>query len=500
VDVTEPVISFRGVVKQFGGTLAVADLDFDVLPGEIHALLGANGAGKSTVIKMLAGVHKPDRGAIFFRGQELTGRAVDRLPINFIHQDLGLFDWMTVAENIAIVRGYARRAGLIDWRRLSRDALGALGLLEAEFSPDAILSSLSKTDKTIVALARALVAHSEVLVLDEPTASLPDAEVARLFTILRRLKQARITMIYVSHRLDEIFRIADRVTVLRDGKLIASNPIGRTSPAELVVQIAGRPPAEIHREVPSAEVAPLLEAADLTVGEVGPVSLQLRAGEVLGLCGLRGAAHLSVGRALCGVEPATAGVIRLDGRQVRLLTPRQGLDKGIAFVSGNREDSLSPTLTVRENLFLNPALFGRSPWQLRRPSGETRQSDAIIRKFMIKCSGSSLPVTTLSGGNQQKLALARSMSIGSRILVLEEPTQGVDVGSKAEIYAMLHAALDDNHAVVLVSSDLEEITAQCDRVLVFNRSGLAAEVQSAAISLPHLTALVGGAHETAPVT
>jgi ribose transport system ATP-binding protein len=265
------------------------------------------------------------------------------------------------------------------------------------------------------------------------------------------------------------------------------------------MRIAGRPPATIVREAPATAPA-LLEAESVEIGAVGPISLEVRGGEILGMCGLRGAAHQSVGRMLAGVEPATAGVLRLDGECVRLPTPRHALAHGVAFVSGNRDDSLSPALTVQENLFLNPALFGRSAWQFRRPSGETRHSDAIVRKFMIKCSGSSRPVTTLSGGNQQKLALARSISVGSRLLVLEEPTQGVDVGSKAEIYAMLRAALDIDHAVVIISSDLEEVASQCDRALVFDRAAIAAEVHPPELSLNRLTALAGGAAETSPVS
>jgi ribose transport system ATP-binding protein len=497
---SEPVIAFQGVVKEFGATLAVDGVDLDIQRGEIHALLGANGAGKSTLIKLLAGVYRPDGGAILFRGQDLSSRASGRAPISFIHQDLGLYDWMSVGENIAIVRGYPRRGGLISWRHVSRQAQDALSLLDADISPDTILGELSRADKTIVAIARALVAGSEVLVLDEPTATLPDAEVTRLFSILRTLRQAELTMIYVSHRLDEIFRIADRVSVLRDGRLIASNPIGMVTPADLVFQIAGRPPATADHAAPPATAVPLVEADGIEVGPVGPVSLAVRGGEILGLCGLRGAGHQSIGRVLSGVEPASAGTLRLRGAPVKLTSPRHALASGVAFVSGNRDDMLSATLTVQENLFLNPALFGRRLWQFRLPKDETRHSDTIVSKFLVKCSASSQPVTTLSGGNQQKLALARSLTIGTQMLVLEDPTQGVDVGSKADIYAMLRASLDRDHAVVIVSSDLEEVASQCDRALVFNRAGITAEVQPPDLTISRLTELVGGAAETSSVS
>ncbi len=499
MDTVEPVLSFRGVVKQFGATVAVAGIDLDIAPGHIHALLGANGAGKSTLIKLLAGVYRHDSGTILFKGKEITGRAVDRLPINFIHQDLGLFDWMSVAENIAVVRGYARRGGLIDWRRLSREAREALAVLDADISPDAILGSLSKTDKTIVAIARALAAKSDVLVLDEPTASLPEADVAKLFGVLHMLRQAHLTMIYVSHRLDEIFRIADWVTVLRDGHKVASTSIEQTSPRELVLHIVGRPPVEIFHKPGQDGSSAVLEARDITIGPVGPVSFTLRGGEILGMCGLRGAAHQPVGRALCGVERTTSGSIQVGGRPVLLSTPQHALHEGIAFVSGNREESISADMSIQENLFLNPASLGRRLFHPVRRRAESRRADAIMTRFRIRPRGSARLASTLSGGNQQKVALARAMTIASKVLVLEEPTQGVDVGAKAEIYSFLNEALGADRAVVIVSSDLEEIAGECSRALVFDRTGVRAEVPRESMSVNHLIALVGGADQETPV-
>ena len=498
MDDLQPAVSFRGVAKRFGGTVAVAGVDFDIAAGHIHALLGANGAGKSTLIKILAGVYRQDSGSIFFKGTELTGRAIDRMPISFIHQDLGLYDWMTVAENIAVVRGYARRAGLIDWRRTSREARDALDILDAGISPDAVLGSLTKTDKTIVAIARALARKSEVLVLDEPTASLPEADVSRLFAVLRSLKQTNMTMIYVSHRLDEIFRIADWVTILRDGHKIASVSIADTNPRELVLQIVGRPPSDLVRArgtTAPVEPQPLLEAHDVTVGEVGPVNIKVMPGEMLGMCGLRGAGHQTIGRALCGVEPSTGGDLLVGGKQVSITSPGEALHEGVAFVSGNRDESLSAALTVKENLFMNPSSYGRGFFSPLSRTEETRRGWTVVRRFMIRARSCTTPVSTLSGGNQQKVALARSMTIGSKVLVLEEPTQGVDIGAKAEIYAMLNGALAEGRAVVMVSSDLEEIAGQCDRALVFDRTGIRTEVPCEGMSVSRLVALVGGAGE-----
>lgn len=494
----EPVVSFRGVVKQLGGTLAVAGVDLDIAPGEIHALLGANGAGKSTLIKLLAGVHEPDKGTISFKGQLISGRDAEKLPITFIHQDLGLFAWMTVAENIAMVRGYSRRFGLIDWGRIEQQAAEALHILGSEIRPDAALSSLSRTEKSIVAIARALAVNSDVLVLDEPTASLPEAEVARLFDVLRRLRARNVGMIYVTHRLDEVFRLADHVTVLRDGHKVASMPVKDTTPGELVYQIVGRPPSELFLKPPPSTTQPLLEITDIRVGTVGPVSLKVMAGEILGLCGLMGAGHEAIGRAICGILPIAGGSILLQGKPVSLTTPGYAVHRGIMFVSSKRdEESLCTGLSVKENLFLNPAARGRRFFSPMRRSEESARADVLVREFSIQPPDPDRVVSTLSGGNQQKVVLARWLGAGSRVLVLEEPTQGVDVGAKREIYAMLDKTLDKGHAVVMVSSDLEEVAGVCSRALIFNRGAISAELSRPEMSLNKLISLVGNAPDEA---
>ena len=283
-----PLLSFRSISKQFGGTLAVDGVDVDILGGQIHALLGANGAGKSTLIKMLSGLHVADRGEIVFKGRAINPRTeIDKLPIAFIHQDLGLFDWMTVSENVAMGKGgYPRmsgKAGLISWNGVRAQAMRALEIVGSGIDPDTPISELTRTERSIVAIARALANDVELLILDEPTSSLPEADVARLFDVLRRLKQREVGMIYVSHRLDEIFRIADWVTVMRDGRKVASAPTSDFTPQALVVAIVGRPPAEVFVQPPAPSANPLLEVSALRVRGVGPINLQVRAGEVLGL-------------------------------------------------------------------------------------------------------------------------------------------------------------------------------------------------------------------------
>jgi ribose transport system ATP-binding protein len=490
----EPVVSFRHVSKRFGATLAVDDVDLDISAGEIHALLGANGAGKSTLIKLLAGIHQPDTGEIYVKGQPLSRRRGERLPIAFIHQDLGLFERMTVAENVALVRGYPRRVRLIDWARTTQEAEQVLRIVDSGIRPDTQVSALSQTEKAIVAIARALALKAEVIVLDEPTASLPESDVSRLFEVLRRLRAHGVAMIYTSHRLDEVFRLADHVTVLRDGKKVHSSPVEATNPADLVLLIVGRPLAEVFLKPPHATRVPLLEARDIKVGAVGPVSLSVMGGEILALTGLRGAGQDLVGRAICGIGRVSSGSVALNGGPLSLGSPHDAVAKGIVFVPSKRqEEGLALLLTLKENLFLNPAARGRRILDFMSRRKESERAQRLAEEFFVRPPDPDRSINTLSGGNQQKVLLARSVGLRSTLLVLEEPTQGVDIGAKAEIYQIVVDALGESRAVVLVSSDLEEVAGIASRALIFNHGAIVAELPRSQMSLASLTHLVTGA-------
>jgi ribose transport system ATP-binding protein len=495
-----PLLSFKGIVKRFGGTLAVAGVDLEIHAAQIHALLGANGAGKSTLIKLLAGVYAADHGEIRFKGRAINPRTeIDKLPLAFIHQDLGLFDWMTVAENIAIgPGGYprmgGRTSGLIDWAGVRDQAIRALDQVGSGIAPDTPISELTRTERSIVAIARALANDAELLILDEPTSSLPEADVARLFAVLSRLRERGVGMIYVSHRLDEVFRIADWVTVMRDGQKVASAPTRDFTPQQLVVAIVGRPPAEVFVKPPASSADRLLDVRDLRVGRIGPISLQVRAGEVLGLCGLRGAGQNEVGRAISGIEPIHSGELRLRDKAIELHTPRQAIRHGIAFVSSNREaESLGMGLAVRENFYLNPATHGRSTFSFLRRSVEQARADTLVRAFSVRPAEGERIVSTLSGGNQQKVVLGRWLSTATQLFVLEEPTLGVDVGAKAEIYALMSHSLEQGKAALLVSTDLEEVAGVCSRALIFKGGRIVGELQRGEMNVAKLTALVAGA-------
>ena len=487
-----PLLELRGLSKRFAGTRALDGVDIVFHAGEVHALLGENGAGKSTLIKVLAGVHPADAGEVLWRGAPAQpGR--DRLAISFIHQDLGLVDSMTVAENIAVIAGYPRRHGLIDWRRARVEASQMLARMGGGVSPDARVATLPASGKSIVAIARALAVRCDLLVLDEPTAALPEADVARLLDALRRLRAEGIGIVYVTHRLDEVFRIADRVTVLRDGRRIATSTVADTTPSALVQAIIGRKLDDLFATPPAAAGAAALRVAGLAGHGAGPVSFEVAAGEVVGLVGLRGAGHDTVGRMIFGDLVATAGTATLGGASAPAATPRAAIARRIGFVSSKRrEESVAPSLTVRENLFMNPTVLAGGAWRPIAPASERGRTARVLQRLSVRPPDTERPIITLSGGNQQKVVLSRWLEAGSRLLVLEEPTFGVDVGSKSEIYGLLRAALAQGLAILLVSSDFEEVAGLCHRALVLDRGRVAAELARAELSVERLTRAASG--------
>jgi ribose transport system ATP-binding protein len=478
---------FDRVVKSFGGTQALKGVSLRVARGEIVALLGENGAGKSTLIKVLGGIHRPDSGGVFIDGQPYAheaGRAGGQ-KVAFIHQDLGLIEWMSVAENIALSLGYVRRGRRIDWSATEAAADAALMAVEADFPATARVSSLSRTQKSLVAIARALAQDCDFLVLDEPTASLPADEVERLFAALRPLKARGVGMIYVSHRLDEIFRIAGRVAVLRDGQMVGMRAIDHTSPDELVSLIVGRKAREISRP-PVQEGPAILRVEALRTAAVGPVSLDIRRGELLGLAGLRGAGHEDVGRALFGAMAHT-GRITLEGQAPDLQSPRSAMRSGIGLVARDRiGESVAPGLTIRENAFLNPSATRRGLLSVLPPRREEAMARATGRRVGLSPNDPTLAIEALSGGNQQKVVVGRWLASGRRLLITEDPTAGVDVGAKAEIYHLLYEALASGMGVLVVSTDFEEIAAICHRAIVFSRGLPVAELSGVELSTESL--------------
>lgn len=488
-----PLVRIRGLSKRFGATQALDNVDIDVHPGSILALLGQNGAGKSTVIKVLAGVYTPDSGEIEVCGEPFDS-AEARGRIAFIHQDLGLVPGLSAAENVALGAGYPKRNRLINWKECRRLAQRALEIVGSDIDPRTRVAELSRTDRSMLAIARALVVDAQVLVLDEPTASLPADETGVLFAVLRRLQANGMGMVYVSHRLDEVFAISDRVTIMRDGKVVADGLMADTNPDEVIMKIVGRKPVPPPPPVPPSTDRAVLEVNGLIGERVGPMSLSVKAHEVLGLVGLSGAGHVEFGRTILGALPHYGGSMTLEGEPYRPKGVPHAVSRGLGFVTSNRaEEGLGMDLTVTENFLPNPAMRGASNFTLRSNRAEEELARELVEEYGVRPTDPTLPVGGLSGGNQQKVILGRWLSTDAKVLILEEPTAGVDVGAKHEIYTLLDGALARGLAVILISTDFEEVAQVSHRVAVFKDGVIVREIPRSELSVAALVRDASGA-------
>ncbi|MEL0578496.1 sugar ABC transporter ATP-binding protein [Pectobacterium punjabense] len=494
INADQPILALSHITKRFGGNIAVNDVSLQVMPGEVLALLGENGAGKSTLIKVLAGVYPRDGGDIQFRGASIASAAAiksDGLqPIAFIHQDLGLIEWMTVAENMALVMGFPRRFGLIDWRAIRKRASQALQDVGIALDPDARVFELSRTEKSLLAIARAVAVNAELLVLDEPTASLPANDVRHLFSVINRLRAKKVGMIYVTHRLDEVIDIADRVCVMRDGRYVAGGKTADYSLRDLVQLIVGEAMPGDQREPLPAPSSPVLQVKNVTVGDIGPVSFSLQPGEMLALAGLRGAGQEEIGRLLFGLRQCDSGEIQFRDAPYRASSPQQAMAHGVSLVAGDRtNESLVMSMSVRENLFINPCASGHKLFSRYSRREEIGASWWKVQLFDVRPKNVNIDISALSGGNQQKVVMARWMHLGAPLLILEDPTAGVDVGARAEIYHLLNKSLAEGVAVLVISNDFEEIAHICNRALVFNRGSVVGELKNQQVSFANLLEL-----------
>jgi len=481
-----PLLKLRGVRKHFGGVVALDGVDFDLRAGEVHALLGENGAGKSTLIKVLGGIHRPDAGEVRIDGAPADLRDVadaDRAGIRLIHQETALAPNLSIAENIALGRE-PTRWGLLDRRRMTadgealRDELGMPELGDVR----ARVGGLTVARRQLVEIARALSSRARVLILDEPTAALSEVEASALHGRLRRLRDQGVGIVYISHRLEEIGRIADRVTVLRDGRTVGTQPAARFDPGELIRWMVGRDltvryPRPPHRPGPVA-----LRVADLRAPGVHGVSLELRSGEILGMAGLVGAGRTALARALFGIDPPTAGRVEVGGRAVTIRGPADALAAGIALVPEDRQrEGLVGTGSVGFNL----ALPWAREWN-RGPFVDRGRRAAIIGRAVstlgIRCAGADQGVSALSGGNQQKVVVGKWLEHPPRVLILDEPTRGVDVGARDEMFALLHRLMDLGLAVLLISSDLPEVMGLAHRLALYRGGRIVREVAADALS------------------
>lgn len=486
-----PLLDVRGLTKRFFGALALDSASFSLDRGEIHALVGENGAGKSTFIKILAGVYEADGGEIRLDGALVDPRS-KALPLAFVHQDPALVDDLSVGENIAFIAGYPRRHGLIDWDGVMRQTSAIYETMQIDpIDPKRLVATLSTPEKAILNIVRTLAHTPKVLVLDEPTAALPERDAAHLFEAIRRLREQGTSIIYVSHRLHELFGLADRVTVFRDGRHVHTARMDEISGEQLVEQMLGHAVDIGHRTHGARpEGAPVLRVRDLMVERRGPLSFDVRAGEILGLVGLRGGGQEAVGRAIFGAKPSDGGSIELAGKTLPAddkIADR--IRAGIVMLAGDRtSESTFPGMTVMENLYPNPRIFKRSPWRLTSSAAERHKTEERLDQFDVRPRNPLALIDWLSGGNQQKVCIARWLEAKSQVVLLEEPTAGVDIGAKMSIHAMLRRAAEAGGAILVISSDLEEVAMLCDRALVIDRGRIAGELAGDSLTMDGLIA------------
>ncbi len=493
------LLELRGISKRFGASRALSGVDFSLQAGEIHALCGENGAGKSTLMNIIDGIHRPDEGDILLNGEKavIDGPAhAMRLGIGLVHQEIALCADATVAENIFMPEINAGRQAWMNYASLNARAAKVLARLGQDIDPAAPVRELSISSQQLVEIAKALTLDCKVLILDEPTAALTDNESAALFRVLHDLKAQGIGIIYISHRMAEIFTHCDRVTVLRDGRNVHSGPLAGLSADELVRRMVGRdlgnyyPPKQETTE--SSE--PVLEAVDIADGErVHGISFALQRGEILGIAGLMGAGRSELAETLCGLRPATRGTLCLHGKALAIRKYSDALREGIAYLSEDRKAAgVYLDLPIAQNISSMALRRVSSGWGLLQRSAEHRLARELGARLKLKSDGVAIEVSSLSGGNQQKVAIAKLLATNPSVLLMDEPTRGVDVGAKSEIHHILRELANQGVGVIVISSELPEIIGLCDRALVIRDGRLAGELNSNEMTEEALLRLASG--------
>lgn len=495
---TAPLLAMQGIDKSFSGVPALLGASLEVGRGEVHALIGQNGAGKSTLIKILTGAYRRDGGSVSFGGIPIEPSSpldAQRLGISTIYQEINLVPFRSVAENVFLGRE-PKRWGLIDWGRIHRETERLLERLGIQADVRRPLGSYNIAIQQMVAIARALAIEAKLVVMDEPTSSLDEAEVGILFDVIRRLKSEGVSVIFVSHRLDELYAVCDRITIMRDGRTVASGSMAEFDKLALIAAMLGRGLSQVasqgatgfgkrQRGQPGEQDEALLAVTELAAGRrVTDVSLQVRSGEIVGLAGLLGAGRTETARAVFGADPADGGRVSIAGKPALFKDPRAAIAAGIAFSSEDRKaEGIVPEMSVRENLTL--ALLPRLARMGVVDTAEQRRIvDRFIDRLSIKCTDPDQPIRELSGGNQQKVLLARWLCMTPRLLLLDEPTRGIDVGAKAEIQALIQELATQGLGVLMISSELEELIEGAARVFVLREGRTVAELSGDGLDEP----------------
>jgi ribose transport system ATP-binding protein len=481
-DAAQPVLALRGVTKRFGGATALDGVDFDLLPGEIHGLIGENGAGKSTLMKILSGVHTPDEGEIVLRGAPVrfTSPAEAKARgIGMIYQELSSMPALTVAENVFLGRQPTTRSRLIDWKRMKREAAAHLGSLGIDADVATPLGMLSLGGQQLVEIARVVFSGASIVVLDEPTSALSTPEAQRLFATMAELKARGASLIFISHFLEDVIAVSDRVTVLKNSRKVATLPNDGLTKTQLIQLMIGRDAEALAESYeggvilpPPSSALPMLEVDSLSLtGAFADVSFDVRPGEIVGIFGNLGAGMTEVARVLFGRERPTAGAVRLHGAPIAPKTTREAKRLGIAYLSENRRATIFPRHEIFKNITL--AHLDDIVGGVVRQSREVAVADDLVHRTGVRPANPVLLAGNLSGGNQQKVALAKWLTVQPKVLILNEPTRGMDVGAKREVLDLIEALRDEGVAILLISTEPETVLAESDRILVMAKGQIA---------------------------
>lgn len=494
----ETLLKISNVDKSFPGVKALNNACLSVYAGKVMALMGENGAGKSTLMKVLTGIYSKDSGTIEYLGKKVAfndPKASQQAGISIIHQELNLVGNLTIAENIFLGREFKTPWGAIDWQKMQQEADKLLARLGVAHSSQKLCAALSIGEQQMVEIAKALSFESQVIIMDEPTDALTDTETEALFKIIRELKAEKRGIVYISHRLKEIFQICDDVTVLRDGQFIGERKVADISEDDLIEMMVGRRLDEQYPYLAQPQGECILEAEQLSGSGVHEVSFKLHAGEIVGVSGLIGAGRTELGKVLYGALPKSGGKVRLKNQEIENRSAQDGLNHGIVYISEDRKgDGLILGMSVKENMSLT-ALKHFSQRGSIRPQKEKMAVDDFILMFNIKTPGRDQPVGLLSGGNQQKVAIARGLMTRPNLLILDEPTRGVDVGARKEIYQLINEFKKDGLSILMISSDMPEVLGMSDRILVMREGKISAEFSRQEATQEKLLSAAIGKHK-----
>ena len=474
-------VVMKGITKSFGTNSVLRGVDFTIKAGEVHALMGENGAGKSTLMNILTGLHKPDAGEILIDGvikQFDSPKEAEKFGLSFIHQEMNTWPEMTVVENLFLGNEIKNAIGWIDNKKMRALAIETFGELGVTLDLDEEVKNLSVGQQQMIEIAKSLLSDGEVIIMDEPTAALTEREIEVLFRIIENLKQKNVAIIYISHRMEEIFKISDRITVMRDGVSVDTKRTADTTNDEVVRKMVGRDLADYYPAKNSAIGPIVFEVKKLSSErKFQDVSFQVKSGEIVGFSGLMGAGRTEIMRSIFGIDPLDGGEMYLEDKKITISNPNDAIRQGIGFLTDNRkEEGLILDYSISENISL-PSIDGFRKNGLIDTQAEKDFVELLMERLQVKAEGRDDIVSGLSGGNQQKVVLAKWIGIGSKVLILDEPTRGVDVGAKREIYQLMNELADRGVAIIMVSSDLPEVLGVSDRIVVVHEGKISGELQ-----------------------